>query len=91
MGKRVIAICCLLAALLSGCGGESAAGGVTEQETSGISFTDDLDRTVTLSEPPRRVAALIGSFAEIWCLAGGKETLAASAGEIGRASCRERV
>ncbi len=81
MGKRVIAIYCLLAALLSGCGGESAAGGVTEQEASGISFTDDLDRTVTLSEPPRRVAALIGSFAEIWCLAGGKETLAASAGD----------
>ena len=81
MGKRVIAICCLLAALLSGCGGESAAGGVTEQEASGISFTDDLDRTITLSEPPRRVAALIGSFAEIWCLAGGKETLAASAGD----------
>ena len=81
MGKRVIAICCLLAALLSGCGGETAAGGVTEQEASGISFTDDLDRTITLSEPPRRVAALIGSFAEIWCLAGGKETLAASAGD----------
>ena len=81
MGKRVIAICCLLAALLSGCGGESAVGGVTEQEASGISFTDDLDRTITLSEPPRRVAALIGSFAEIWCLAGGKETLAASAGD----------
>ena len=81
MGKRVIAICCLLAALLSGCGGESAVGGVTEQEASGISFTDDLDRTVTLSEPPRRVAALIGSaeltreeFQELECiLRRGKE------------------
>ena len=33
---------------------------------------DDLDREVTLSAPPERVAVLIGSFAETWLLAGGE-------------------
>lgn len=39
-------------------------------------FTDDLGRKVTVRQP-ERVAALLGSFAELWCLAGG-ELLAAS-------------
>mgnify|MGYP000450088430 CR=1 FL=1 len=30
-------------------------------------------------ESPKRVAALIGSFADVWCLAGGKDTLVAAA------------
>lgn len=41
-----------------------------EEETSGVTFTDDLSRTVTVSEP-KRTAALIGSMAQIWTLAGG--------------------
>lgn len=44
------------------------------------SFTDDLGRNVTL-DTPERVAALTGSFADIWCLAGGKDTLIAAAGD----------
>ena len=36
-----------------------------------ITFTDALHRTVTLKKEPQRVAALLGSFADIWCLAGG--------------------
>lgn len=36
-----------------------------------ISFTDALGRTVVLEEQPQRVATLIGSFADIWQLAGG--------------------
>ena len=43
-----------------------------------VTFTDDLGRTVTL-DPPERVAALIGSFADLWLLAGGEDTLAAAA------------
>ena len=43
-----------------------------------ISFTDDLGREVCIT-PPERVAALIGSFAEVWCLAGGESTLVAAA------------
>lgn len=38
---------------------------------TGITFTDDLGRSVTVREP-RRVAALLGSFAQIWTLAGGQ-------------------
>ena len=43
-----------------------------------VSATDALGRTVTV-ESPKRVAALIGSFADVWCLAGGKDTLVAAA------------
>lgn len=41
-------------------------------------FIDDLGREVSL-EPPKRVAAMIGSFADIWILAGGRDTLTAAA------------
>ena len=43
-----------------------------------VTFTDALGRTVTV-DSPKRVATLIGSFADVWCLAGGKDTLVASA------------
>ena len=45
-----------------------------------VSFTDDLGRSFAL-EPPGRVAAMIGSFADIWCLAGGRDSLIAAAGD----------
>ena len=41
-----------------------------------FTFTDDLGREVTVTEP-QRVAALLGSFADVWHLAGG--TVIASA------------
>ena len=37
-----------------------------------LTVTDDMGRSVTLPEPPQRVAVLIGSFAETWLLAGGE-------------------
>ena len=37
-----------------------------------VTFTDALGREVSVSEKPKRVAALIGSFADIWMLAGGE-------------------
>ena len=43
-----------------------------------VTFTDALGCTVIVSRP-RRVAVLIGSFADVWCLAGGKEVLVATA------------
>ena len=49
-----------------------------------LSFTDDLGRAVTLPARPQRVAALIGSFADIWCLAGGADTLVAAADDTFR-------
>lgn len=45
-----------------------------------VSVTDDLGRTVTVEEP-KRVAALIGSFAHMWYLAGGLDSLAAAASD----------
>ena len=56
----------LVAALLLG-----ACGGAPVQEETGFTFTDDLGRSVTVQEP-KRVAALLGSFAQIWMLAGGE-------------------
>ncbi len=44
-----------------------------------LSVTDDLGRTVSVPQRPQRVAALIGSFADVWFLAGGLETLVAAA------------
>ncbi len=45
----------------------------TQAETTpqGVTFTDDLDRTVTVNRP-KRVATLLGSFADVWYLAGGE-------------------
>lgn len=37
-----------------------------------VTFTDALDREVTVARKPEKAAALLGSFAEIWTLAGGE-------------------
>ena len=55
-----------LACLMLFCGCSQPAAPV-----EGYTFTDDLGRSVTVQEP-QRVAALLGSFAQIWMLAGGQ-------------------
>ena len=57
-------------------------GGCSKKDTSSeisdtVTFTDALDREVTVKKNPRRVAALLGSFADTWVLSGG--TLCAAA------------
>ena len=47
-----------------------ACGAAAPLPADGYTFTDDLGREVTVSSPGR-VAALLGSFADIWYLAGG--------------------
>ena len=42
-----------------------------------VSFTDALGRSVSVKKHPRRVAALLGSFADVWMLAGGELCAAA--------------
>lgn len=70
--KRLI--CLFLTFLfLTGCGGEAEK----EASKTAYTFTDDLGRTVTVEQTPRRVAALLGSFADIWVLAGGELCAAA--------------
>lgn len=81
MMKRLCTLLVLLL-LLPACGGTPPEPVEVPPSPSDktISFTDDLGRDFAL-EPPRRVAAMIGSFADIWCLAGGKDTLIAAAGD----------
>lgn len=79
-------LCLALLAALSACGREAPSGAEappgTEEpaDTETVTFTDDLGREVTAARP-ERVAALIGSFADVWCLAGGRDSLAAAAND----------
>lgn len=53
--------------LLTGCGAASQS---SAAEASAITFTDDMGRTVTVKSC-ERTAALLGSYADVWLLAGG--------------------
>lgn len=66
--KRRIFAAILLVSLLCGCA-NTAAPTETNPDTA-VYFVDDLGRTVTVNQP-RRVATLLGSFAEVWTLSGG--------------------
>lgn len=73
---RLISVLLLLA--LAGCGEVPAA-----KEPAGgeaICFTDDLGREVSVTSH-QCVAVLIGSFADIWCIAGGKDSIVATAND----------
>ncbi len=48
-----------------------------KSDANAVTFTDALDREVRVPKKPARVAALLGSFADIWTLAGGKLCAAA--------------
>lgn len=67
--KPILPLLLTLLILLTACTPAQPAE-TTPTETT-ITFTDDLGRTITLSQP-KRVAALLGSFAQIWQLAGGE-------------------
>jgi iron complex transport system substrate-binding protein len=70
--RKTIAMILLTAMMLAGCNG------ATDNPVSdaSVTFMDDLGREVTVDNP-KRVAALLGSFADVWVLAGG--TLCAAA------------
>lgn len=68
----------ILLLFLNGCGNTQTLNYEDgNQEESAFSFTDDLGREVIVREP-QRVAALIGSFTDIWLLSGGEVTAAAN-------------
>lgn len=73
--KRICLLLLICTLIITGC---SVSSEQCETDVSGITFTDDLGREVSASST-KRVAALIGSFADIWCLAGGRESLVAAA------------
>lgn len=43
----------------------------SDKLSDSVTFTDALDREVTVKKNPERVASLLGSFADTWVLAGG--------------------
>ena len=61
-----IAAAMLLAVALASCGGSPEG-----PDGDGAEFTDALGRTVRVDKGIGRVAALLGSFADVWQLAGG--------------------
>lgn len=77
--KRKMMYVVMLTAMLAGCGQKTTEEALNienrvEKSVSceeGYTFTDDLGREVTV-ENPERVAALLGSYADIWYLAGGE-------------------
>ena len=73
--KRICAVALLVSVVFAfaGCS-EQIEEPQTEKK---IVFTDGLGREVKLEKRPERVAALLGSFAEVWTLSGG--TLCAAA------------
>ena len=81
MMRRLFIVLAAAMILLSACapgGGEASTSAPTtssagaEQSAQGTcTFTDSLGNTVELEQPPKRVAALLGSYAETWLLAGG--------------------
>lgn len=67
MKRSLIAAVCLIALLLSACG----AGTEQAVDKDTVDFTDALGRQVSVQKNPERVAALLGSFADVWVLSGG--------------------
>ncbi|MBQ9806913.1 MAG: ABC transporter substrate-binding protein [Clostridia bacterium] len=65
----------LLLCTLPSCGESNEQ---TPENSETVQFTDALGRLVSVPKNPVRVAALIGSFADIWCLSGGTLCAAAS-------------
>ena len=56
----------MLLGILTACGSVEST-----QNPNIVTFTDALGREVSVPKEPERVAALIGSFADVWILAGG--------------------
>lgn len=65
--KRLLALLTMVCMLLTACGNAGEAAG----SEGAVCFTDDLGRSVAVDDP-QRVAALLGSFAQIWMLSGGQ-------------------
>ena len=69
MKYRIISLFLMVCLLLTGCNSREIPAASAPQDTA-VTFTDDLGRTVTVNAP-QRVAPLLGSFAQVWMLAGG--------------------
>lgn len=74
--SAVLSACMIL---LCACAAQDPAAGSPSADVPGemMTFTDSLEHSVTVSQPPQRVAALLGSYAEVWLQAGGEDSLVA--------------
>ena len=91
MKRHVLSPILLLSLLLSACGGLAARPAESQpgdgsrpadvsSEAGKITFTDALGQEFSV-DPPRRAVVMIGSFADVWVLAGGEDALAATAND----------
>ena len=80
MKRSLLCFIFILSLLLGGCGASAPSGAPAPSSKTALTFTDDLGREITV-DTPKRVACLIGSFAHVWCLAGGQESLVAAAAD----------
>ena len=74
--KRLISALTVVLLTLCSCSGQKTDTQSLDKD-SAVTFTDALGREIILEECPERTATLIGSFADVWILAGG--TVCASA------------
>ena len=92
MKRQILSAVLFLSLLLTACGGSAqppAQSGsqsadksqpAVSLEEGKITFTDALGQDFSI-DPPQRVAVMIGSFADVWVLAGGEDVLAATAND----------
>ena len=85
MKRRVFISLLLLSLLLASCRQTAQPSAQSElaatpSESGKITFTDALGQDFSI-DPPERAAVMIGSFADVWALAGGEDTLAATAND----------
>ena len=66
--RNIATLACttMLLGIFTACGSAEST-----QSQNSIAFTDALGREVSVQKEPERVAALIGSFADVWVLSGG--------------------
>lgn len=92
MKQRIFITLLLLVLLLASCGqtaqppAQSGSQSVDQSQSAAsfeegkITFTDALGQEFTI-DPPQRAVVMIGSFADVWVLAGGEDVLAATAND----------
>ncbi len=72
---KTLAVCLGACLLFTGCSSSGNEQAATQEETevssTAVTFTDALGREVTVDNP-QRVVTLIGSFTDVWLLAGGE-------------------
>ena len=71
MNKKLTRLLCALILLFATISTVAACSNKVPAAENAITFIDALGREVTLEKEPQRVAALIGSFADVWMLSGG--------------------